>query len=358
MADELGDLPGDRQLLESTQAWIGVLSHAAFLEPSTADGSSSAQWVELLDHAEMLDQHHPFSDAAMPLRRYYDAIAHRRDAISKLRQVFQSKLLGPMYVYPDGSGQVYYSDRSPQADVPAAHVVEYFSDLAMHRKTKNFGARYRQQVLPQVRVAGHSAYCAQAARAVASMKEGDFTPAVYRLISELRSVEVDQQIDPILKLDLTRRILTVAVEGSAPLSDGFGDWQEALDASDFPWDTNWIAPSSGDSTVQGVRQSARELLQTAGDWDQRVARMGESFRRFREPRPQPPRWVGWVARQQDQFVALLEPQQATGDLCVVVRDAATGAVARHHIDPVVGTAMRLIQDPAGQVVGAPVCLFP
>jgi hypothetical protein len=278
--------------------------------------------------------------------------------LSKIRGLLQSELLGQMYLYPDLQKGWFYSDVSPRRDSPTAHVVEYFADLSLNRQTKNFGSRYSEQVLPRVRPAGHSAYAIKAAQTVASVDQGDFTPALYRVINELRALEVDTEIDPIFKLDLMRRLLQIGVDGSEPLRVGFHDWRTALESSDFPWDANWMSPGDSDPQVSEARGEARSLLQGFGDWDGRVKRMGESFRRFREPRRRPPKWIGWVAGKEDGYVGLLRSDAADGELFVLVSDQATGRTSLVEIGPLTHGSMLNIESTAAQAIGAPICVFP
>jgi hypothetical protein len=139
---------------------------------------------------------------------------------------------------------------------------------------------------------------------------------------------------------------------------GFADWNAALDTSDFPWDANWMSPGDSDPEVAEARAEARSLLQTVGNWESRVAKMGESFRSFREPRRQPPKWIGWVAREDDRYVALLQSADAQGRLFVLACGQPGGATQLVEIGAVTGGSQVSIEDTAAQVVGAPVCLFP
>jgi len=178
------------------------------------------------------------------------------------------------------------------------------------------------------------------------------------LINELRALDVDSKIDPIFKLDLIHRLLQIGVQGSEPLRAGFDDLKAELDASDFPWDANWMSPGDSDPRVSEARVEAKSLLQNVQDWDERVKRMGASFRIFRDPRPTPPKWIGWVAREQDRYVAMLPPQHADGELFVLAPDPTTGRTSLVNLGRDTEIARKNIVDLAAQVVGAPVCVFP
>jgi hypothetical protein len=357
LAGELKQRVEDRKVIVSAEAWIDVLKHDAYTKPQMADSKQTAQWLEKLDLAMSLDAQHPLSQSTLPWQEHYSAIAKRSEAMKQLRELFQSELLGRMYMYPDLKQGWYYSDMSPQRDSPTAHVVEYFADLSMNRKTKNFGSSYRDQIVPRVQMAGHSTYAAKGAQVISSMRQSDFTPTVYRLINELRALD-DSDIDPIFQLDLLRRLLQIGVDGSVPLAAGFGDWKKSLEASDFAWDANWLSPGDSDPLVTDARDAARSLLEIAGDWDGRVKRMSESFRRFREPRQPSPVWIGWVAREEDRYVALLKSQPSRGPLFVLAYDQKSARTSLVEIAPATGPSSPSIEEKAAQVVGSPIYQFP
>jgi hypothetical protein len=89
-----------------------------------------------------------------------------------------------------------------------------------------------------------------------------------------------------------------------------------------------------------------------------VARMGDSYREFRQPRGPSPTWVGWVTRTDDQFVALLRPDVGSGRLVVLAGDPETGVVSDVELDRTSGGLRLAVDHPLAQTVGSPVCLFP
>jgi hypothetical protein len=343
------------QWVDATESWIALLEDAVFTNPDSADSNKTEEWLTNLQLATELDQSHPFSDRPTSLRSFYQAIAKRKQATTQLRELLQSKWLGQMYVYSDLRDQRYYSDVSPQRDSPTLHVVEYFADLSLNRKEKNFGSRFREQILPRVRVAGHSTYASQAANRIASTNSNDFTPTVYRLLSDLRSMEVGTEIDPILKLDLLRRLILIGSEGSVPIRAGFADLAEALGSGDFDWDANWMSPGDSDPEVVELRNEARTRLDGVRDWDARVKRMGGSFRTFREPRSPAPQWVGWVSKKNGEYLVAAEERIPAGSVFVVHRHEDSTKMVKI---PRTEAGVFKIDDAKAQLVGALVCVMP
>jgi hypothetical protein len=356
MTKSLSERVVNRKPFDALSAWMQVLSHAAFQHPQTVDGKQSQQWLEKLNEAISLDAQHPLAATAVKWRPHYQTIAKQTEAIGQLHELLQSDKLARMYVYPD-NGIRYYSDLEPNRETRTPHVIEYFADLSLSRQTKNFGGRYQQQIQPQVAIAGHAAYAAKATKALVALKEPDFTPTVYRLINELRALNTDTEIDPILKLDLLRRLLQIGNTGSTPLKVAFGDWLQSLDASEFPWEANWLAPGDSDPNVVAARNRAIELLNSFGNWDERVKQMGESFRVFREPRDSPVQWEGWVVKEAEQFSIAIKTTATKGQLAVLITNNE-GSSTFVPLDVSVEESPLSIKNESAQQIGAPVCVFP
>ena len=356
MADALRAESTEGAWVDATEKWIALLEHPVFTEPNSADSKKTDQWLSDFQLAKKLDGSHPLANRPASLQPFYEAIANRQEATTRLRELLQSKWLGQMYVYSDLRNQRYYSDVSPQRKSSAPHVVEYFADLSLRREEKNFGSRFREQILPRVRLAGHSSYASGAVSRLASVSSSDFTPTVYRLLNDLRSMDVDTDMDPILKLDLMRRLILIGSEGSLPIRAGFSDITETLMASDFDWSANWMSPGDSDPQVDKLRNDARVRLDSFRDWDSRVKRMGASFRAFREPRSPAPKWVGWVSKKNGEFFVATRDQIPAGFLFVIHREGNVTRMVK--IPRAQEGAPFKIDVPKTQSVGALVCVMP
>lgn len=348
--------------INATLAWIAALDHVGFRQPRLADSSVARDWLAVAGKAETLDADHPFAKQALIWKAGYQCIAGCDDVIKSLRDEFRSEILQKIYVYPDPNGQVFYSDQPPTNDSDRAHLVSIFSGTSLQRDTKNFGLRFRESVVPKVRLAGHSQFAAKMAQSVASVTVPDFTPVAYRLINELRTFEGDPEIHPIYQLVLMRRLLRIAVQGSVPIRDAFGDWLESLEASEFAWEANWMQPNQDDPDLVQHGTQAKRLL-TVDDWDQRVETMLDSFKAFRVERPPAPRWVGWVSQGESQYQARLAeaPDSEVPDsevLYVLAEDAQSGRTRVVHIGFASGTEPLAVTDPDAQQSGAMVCIVP
>lgn len=354
MSKPLMELVANQSTLKATTSWIAVQHHPAYLSPSTADGISSQRWLQLLEDAESLDRDHPFAKTAALWREHYLAIAKRPEAIKHLQQLFQEETFAKMYVYRENR-RAYYSDLAPDRESPTAHVIEYFANLKLQKATKNFGSRYRQQVQPNATVAEHSLYASRALKALSRVDHKDFTPTVYRMISELREAGSNGGMDPILKLKILRDVMKIGLPASVPLQAGFSDLQKTLEASDFPWEANWLSPDDSNPQVVAARDQARKILKEVPDWEGSVKRMGQSFRGFHEPRPEAPKWIGWVSRDSGGFSSQWKSTPVQNSFVVAPKDGGSDFVlVPISLDP--GSAASL--DPGAQHVGALICWIP
>lgn len=350
MTEDLEAAAQRKAQMELTIRWTQLLADPAFSNPNPPKPTEASEWLAALEEAEKADPEHPMLEQIQPWRPYFQTIAEREGVIAELRDIFSAKMLGRMFVYPNPDGGNHYSFQSPRNDSDRAHVVPVIKNLNMVTETKNFGLRFDEQVRPKVRLAGHSQYAVAAAKQVAAIDVDNFTPTVYRLINDLRTFQSDPQIDPIYQLQLMRQLLDVGVRGSVPVRHAFEDWLKEIDAAKIPDDLNWIADSEPDGLTDKHRRKAKQVLEDVDDWDGRVARMLESFKKLRSKRPPAPEWVGWIAREGNDYVALTkEVPDGSSFFAMVHRDAQAAVVP---MDQFVAGSPNVIREPAAQQCGA------
>lgn len=347
-----------RPEIEASLAWIKVLDHTGYRNPRTADSEVARSWLQLYSDAMSMDDRHPLASAPTNWKQRYQTLAQCDAVIDELQQVFQSPLLNSIYVYPDSDGQVWYSEQPPSGDSDRAHLISVLVDTSIKRQTKNFGLRFRESVLPKVKLSGHSQFASKVAPLVADVTSADFTPVAYRLINELRTFQSDPEFDPIYRLILMRQLLQLAVRGSTPIATALGDWAESLEASDFPWTINWLVSASDDAERPQKLMQAKRLLESVDNWDQRVETMLDSFKSFRSTRPAAPRWIGWVSQNKSQYEAVLSESTEAGTLVVFTKDPQTGQSGMVEIGPAAESGPTAITIPTAQQCGAIVCILP
>ncbi|TWU05763.1 phytochrome family protein [Stieleria varia] len=317
MSSDLGQTLDSPDELSATLTWIRVLEHPGF-QDIDVDSATIEQWFQVLREAERVAPQHPFSKLSAPLEEHLIAVQRRKGLIAELRQEFASDLMKPMYVYPGDDQEFFYSEQDPSTKSDRAHVVPYFADLTLSRETKNYGLQFRQQVAPRVRMAGHSRYAAESAATLSGLSPENFTPSMYRLINGLRVFQGEPEFDPVYRVIWMRKLMRIASDGSVPLRSAFGDWQAKLSDATLDATVDWISPQQrNQAAVLDATRTARALLQSPPDWDSRVQDMLAGFKRFQQPRPKAPRWVGWVAMQDRSRVAMLVGDAPSDGLVVV-----------------------------------------
>ena len=326
MTSQLNQSIESADKMKETLKWIEVFSHDAFTQHESADAAEASNWLKLVVQTNQVAGGHPLSKRCDRWIEYFESVEARAHTVKDIKDLFEQPLMQRIYVYPDPEGNIFYSSRSPRDGSDRAHVVDVFQDPSLSTTTKNFGLRYKEQVRPNVRLAGHSQYAVSVANQVSSLNENNFTQVVYGLINDLRSFKSDPTIDPIYRLQLMRKLLKVGVDGSIPIRTAFSDWLEHIEQSKFPYDLNWISPpDQEDGNIRAARRRAEGLLAGANDWDGRVSKMLASFRTFRSPRPAPPNWIGWVAQNDHQFVVLPNGAKSRTDEMVIVHRAVPDA---------------------------------
>ncbi len=359
MAADLASNIIENDTIQPTNDWINILSHRGFQDVG-ADLSDIQAWMKKVGANEQ--KHHPFAANIQPWKAHFESVVRREGLIKQLQQAFDSKLMKPMYAFPDPNGNVYYSDQNPDKDSDRAHVVSYFTNTNLARDTKNFGLRFRDDVVPKTRLAGHCRFAQSVASPVASISVDEFTPMMYRLISELHNFRGEPDIDPVFRGAWMKRLLTIAGQGSVPIREAFGDWERHIQNAQIDWNLNWIDPNRDQAQHADARKAAVDALGFAGNWDVRVQKMSASYKRFRQRRPPPPRWVGWIAKQDDQYVALLATPPDEQPLYVLLTDNQSKQTSMVPVDTSdlqrADDETILVTNPAAQLSGAMVCTVP
>ena len=260
-----------------------------------------------------------------------------------------------MFVYTDPESKAkYFSPMPADHGGRTPQVVAYYADPQLLEQTKNFGLNYADDIQPNVVLAGHTEFAQEASGLIDSLNRSNFTPTCFRILSVLRKVD-DAAIDPIFKTLLLRKMIETMMPASEPIRLGFNAMVDQYIESDVDWTSNWLSPRGSDEAVDRSRDAASALLLTMSDWSGGEQRMKDSFRSFRLKRLGPPRWVGWVARQDERWIALIDPvkwnQDAYRGTLMALRDNELYAINE-------SADSRDVTVPSAQSVGLPVYWIP
>ena len=114
------------------------------------------------------------------------------------------------------------------------HKIEYFADFTLTRRTKNFGAAYKEKVEPRVKISGASVWRNEMVESLGTLNKKGFTPTSFKIINQLKTIPPDR-IDLIFRLVLLRTLLQKICPASSPMNEGFQPILDRLDNSQFPW---------------------------------------------------------------------------------------------------------------------------
>jgi hypothetical protein len=141
----------------------------------------------------------------------------------------------------------------------------------------------------------------------------------------IEAIVSDKETDPLLKIFLLRKVLTVGCQGSVCLQRGFGRHLELLKDSKIPPGVNWVDPDDA-AGAENRPVAEAELAKlpsfiearnaTAKEWHALLAPIGTEYR-----------CVGWLRRKLDGQWQCMTPanRPGSGKLLVVRSGEANGA---------------------------------
>ncbi|MFC1757872.1 hypothetical protein ACFL2H_03770 [Planctomycetota bacterium] len=132
---------------------------------------------------------------------------------------------------------------------------------------------------------------------LSSVDDTNWESSFYSVILKLHD---DERIEPILKLQIMRRVLEIACAGSRPMQQVFGDSIDILNASNVDETANWIDPH--DDNGRKASRAARKILQRMDSPDSRVDELKAKLRELIRPHLGPRhKWVGWLHRDESKW---------------------------------------------------------
>jgi hypothetical protein len=142
------------------------------------------------------------------------------------------------------------------------------------------------------------------------------------LLDLLERIRTQPGLDPVLRVALLRKVLELAVAGSAPLREALGVFKNLVDQADVDVNVPWMDPHNDEADL--MRTKATALLRSLPDLN--AARKEALRRRAQLERivTRRPRTVGWLAREGDGWhVRTGSVLPAQGALQVIVPDESS-----------------------------------
>jgi len=282
-----------RQVLDESEAWQSVLQWANFWE-----GNQSA-WNELnpqiaqdiLSEAKELQESTLENDLSKEFserKKHLEYITARPDPSEVLTpQIIDYVLLKNVWMVVDNEGKRFYTLNEPDKDDETRNLrFQYIEDFTGSEKTRavSYNNLKWHGISPQT-------LCVKEFEIqLSGFSQTKWDQAFYNLASVVRkATQNDPPLDPVLAVDLLRRILDVGCQGSLRFSQAFSDVIETIDEAGIDLTVKWHLPQ--DSAADDARRSAREVLDNLSPFDELIKQTHE----FYQSKCLPPANYKWVA---------------------------------------------------------------
>lgn len=321
-----------RQVLGEEPIWNGwePWSHAVAAWNSKVEGgldfTSSTRLAALIDRANQAASTHPAVVEFERIRPYIEATSRQSSDIDSptlksVNRLFTSYYFTDLTVVVTSDGKRYYTKAKLQWDEAKPTIpVEYISALhADAFKTVEIDTAYAvHKVAPQTELS--RSFPKHVAR-LPDMAWDDW------FLNLIQGVASQREIDPLVRVIMLRRIISVGCQGSEPLNRVLKYHLDQIQAPGLHFQANWIDPD--DTDAQQAREIAWQRLEifikAMPQFPLRVAQAKQQIlRRINIPT----QWIGcliqesnsgWTCRLRE---ASLPP---TGKLYVLVPEPTAGS---------------------------------
>lgn len=279
----------------------------------------------------LLDQHGAPPPAEYFRARvdYLESLAGRDPAaqqrlLAQLTNLFKDPLVGGVWMIENKEGERYYLSEAPSLDAnpDKLNVVTYLAGFDL--STKRTGIRASeveyQGLSPQSKLA------AQAREALAGLRPNDWERAFYGVAREMYA---EDQLEPVLKLILLQKVLSVGSEGSRIFAEAFAGHVAHLKSEEIDFSAPWMLP--GDEKADKARARARALLAALPSLEPAGRQAALALQEATAPPEKTYRWIGWLSRAEEGAWQCRRPRNdaAAGELAVVVREP--GGEVKFHV---------------------------
>ncbi|QEH31542.1 hypothetical protein OJF2_00070 [Aquisphaera giovannonii] len=356
-ARALPQLDREAQAWEAVAAWNRLL--AAWAKEPAGGGPRRDQ--ERLDLCNRLIAKYPQSPDAAEIAACRDrlqAVARRAEPLAgRLQQLLSDPLVGSVWMVKvrppnrDEPARKYYLAQRPPDD---SSVVHYYKSYNTEKPAMAAIVREHialSEAAPQSRIAArYKAALGQLARG------GEWDGPMMDLAAAIRQ---EPEIDPLLQLNLLRRVLELAGDGSVPLREACRDALARIDQAGVDVTVPWMDPDNADA--RRLRPAAAEAVASLPDFAEirkhaREIAAGLDGRLARRPHP-----VGWLSPGPQGWrvePAISAADAGDGELLVAAREEG-GAAAWKRVGTVArGVASLRAEDASAMVEGRPVYFRP
>jgi hypothetical protein len=263
---------------------------------------------------------HPSADIFRQRLAFMEAVARRVDRNGSpieapLKPLFADPLVVGDWMLRLTDGQRYYLLQNPaqklagvgkNASVNFEYVVGF--DLTAKKRTFRVGDIDSNKTAPQKAIAE------KVTPILESLSDDNWESSFCKMAE---AILADTETDPILKLFLLRKALTIGCQGSLCLEKAFSRHMEVLKHSKVPDAANWMDPN--DSEGPRHRSNAEAELATFSDFIQAREAAAKEWRSLFVTVGSEYKPVGWLRQKLDRQWQCVAPRNEgrSGTLCIV-----------------------------------------
>ena len=265
---------------------------AAYRSTADTDIKGAVDWLDMFKQLQSRDPSHFLLSSLTVKADHLKRLTKIAEALSQLNEIGRSSLLGDLYVYRIGPKR--YLSAMPPTD--RMKVLEYYADTSLLVEEQKLLFR-----IEPGKISGNSIFGKEFRKAVKGFNEKNFTPATYKLLKSI--LDSPEELDPVFRLLLYRKVLETTLPVSLPLEVGFKDSLEQFGEDALNWKANWIGPEP-DKLIDRQRTSAGNLLsQELEKWKSNSERMSKTYKEIAATPEQPFEWVGWISQDNYRWIA-------------------------------------------------------
>ncbi len=261
---------------------------------------------------------------------HLSCIAARRDEIEPLMDWLSIRDLTSLFMLQYKDGKRFYLRYQPPPNSKAykgENCIISLQTMAEKRFTPDWEQVVYNGPAPQ------NALSAELRKQLRLMRDETWEETfcqMLRIVCEKRAAQATAKqppVDPILSLQLLRKLLDVGCRGSYAMSQGFAPWRQKIDDSGVKWllGMEWVNPD--DPEVAGGRKVAEKEIDEFKNWEPLTKKVLEERRQFLDHRVSFYHWVGFLNIAPDkQWECRLKTNlpSASGELWVFCANPATG----------------------------------
>jgi hypothetical protein len=279
---------------------------------------------------QFLSQHPLYVDAEL-VREYASclaAISQQQEsatgsAAAKLRELFAGLLVKDLWVVKLENGKTYYLKANIQREVQKAKELGTGKGYVNVRYLADSEGKEKSTIIKADDVETTSRAPQSVVADLVQKMPANFTAKTWEeaTLAIAQKIRSNREMDPVLQVNLLKRVLNLAALGSYSLGQALAEHQRQLKEASVDLEVSWIDPNN--TAAGGVRGDARHILERLPSLEPLLkaaqahrAKVEEAVKRSdRSP-------IGWLARERSRWSCRSAFQlSGTQELCVLVPGA-------------------------------------